>query len=306
MEKSEEGLKREALEMGWIPPERYKGDPEKFIEAEDFVERGKNFIPILKKNNEKLMGQMGQIKGELDQTKQALGEALDSLREFKKFHEESAKNAYARARRELLAQKSTAMREEDFDKTIQIDDAIHQMDQQMAAATKAEEEKGKKKGKEGDGGQKLDPAMQQWIGENASWYGVDQARTAYANAIALKVREENPTTIGLEFLNLVKEEVEDKFGGGRKGRGKKIEEEEDADEEEEDGGRRVGKVDGGRQASSFGGGGKGRGGKLTYDRLTPEAKKICDRYSAQLVGPNKAYKTEDEWRKAYCASVEGE
>lgn len=292
MDKSEQDIKREALEMGWIPPERYRGDPEKFIEAEDFVERGRNFIPILKKNNEKMLSQLGQMRGELDQTKQALGEAINALQQFKQFHEENAKNAYARARRELLKQKGEAMKEEDFDKVVAIEDNIHQMDQQMAAAQSKPPTKEKKDEKQPPA---LDPVMQQWINQNADWYGVNAEKTAYANSIALKVRRENPNLIGLEFLDMVKEEVEIAFGSKR---GKKKVEEE---EEEEVDDRANGKVASGSRQSSFNG--KGKGNKLTYDKLDPEAKKICDRYEQQLVGANKAYKTPEEWRKAYCESI---
>lgn len=273
--------RREALEMGWIPPEKYKGDPDRFVSAEEFVEKGRNFIPILRKNNEKLQGQIGSIKSELDQTKAALNDAIGALKEFKKFHEESSKQAYERARRELLSQKRDALTEGDFDKSIQIDETINKMDRQMEKMEATPTPKVEEKKVESP---ILDPVMQQWVQENADWYGKDAAKTSYANSIAYKVREENPTAIGLEFLNLVKEEVEERFG---------------VTEKQE----RTSKVDGGRQASrstSLG------SHKLSYADLDPAAKKICDRYGEKLVGENKAYKSMDEWRKHYCESIQGE
>lgn len=295
---TEVDMKKQALDMGWIPPERYKGDPEKFIEAEDFVERGKNFLPILKKNNEKLIGQMSEIRGELSQTKVALGDAINALNEFKRFHEESSKNAFERARQSLLLQKRDAMKEEDFDKVTQIEDTIHQMDRQMVEAEKKEEaEKGKRKEKrEGEGGEgKIDPVMQHWMTEN-TWYGADKKKTAYANAIAPALREEYPSVIGLDFLNLLRDEVEERFNGGGK-KEKTVDEEDDSNS----GGKRE-KVGSGRNSTSYG---EKRGKKLTYADLDGEARKVCDRYETQLVGPNKAYKTVDEWRKVYCESLEG-
>lgn len=273
--------RKEALDMGWIPPEKFKGDPERFVTAEEFVEKGRNFIPILRKNNEKLQSQIGGIKSELDQTKAALNDAIGALKEFKKFHEESSKMAYERARRELLQQKKEALTEGDFDRSIQIDESINKMDRQME---KAEEVKPVNKPTDQQQPQ-LDPVMQQWVKDNADWYGRDAKKTAYANSIAYKIREENPNAVGLEFLDLVKAEVEEVFG---------------VKEEVQE---RTSKVDGGRSATRTPTVG---GHKLTYADLDPAAKKICDRYGEKLVGPNKAYPDMETWRKHYCDSIQGE
>lgn len=277
-------FRKEALDMGWTPPEKFRGDPDKFISARDFVDRGKNFLPILRKNNEKLQSQIGGIKSELDQTKVALADAIGALKEFKKFHEESSKMAYERARRELLGQKKVALTEGDFDRSIEIDEAIGKMDRQMEQVKVQPQQEIKKDE------QKIDPIMQHWVQENADWYGVDKTKTAYANAIAVKVREDHPMAIGLEFLNLVKQEVEDRFSTPQ------------VKEEKEDKEERTSKVDGGRQSASTG---SNRGHKLTYADLPPEAKKACDRYGSQLVGPNKAFPDMDSWRKHYCSQVDG-
>jgi hypothetical protein len=43
-----------AQEMGWVPQEEWKGDPEKWRPAADFVDRGENILPILKDRVNKL------------------------------------------------------------------------------------------------------------------------------------------------------------------------------------------------------------------------------------------------------------
>lgn len=46
-EKKEEIVSR-AEKMGWVDKEEWKGDPEKWRPAQEFVERGENIVPILK------------------------------------------------------------------------------------------------------------------------------------------------------------------------------------------------------------------------------------------------------------------
>lgn len=50
---SEEVAER-AKEMGWVPKEEWKGDPEKWRPAEEFVSRGENVIPIMRDQIKKL------------------------------------------------------------------------------------------------------------------------------------------------------------------------------------------------------------------------------------------------------------
>ena len=47
--------------------------------------------------------------------------------------------------------------------------------------------------------------------------------------------------------------------------------------------------------------GGGGGTTKTYADLPPEAKQACENFAKKLVGPGRAYKTVEEWRKAYVA-----
>lgn len=49
----------EARQQGWTPKDEFKGDPEKWIDAEAFVSRGETVMPLLKK-------QVQSQKGEID------------------------------------------------------------------------------------------------------------------------------------------------------------------------------------------------------------------------------------------------
>lgn len=53
-EPKERDWEAEAKEYGWVPQEQFKGDAEKWRPAEEFVRRGEEILPIVRKQNEKL------------------------------------------------------------------------------------------------------------------------------------------------------------------------------------------------------------------------------------------------------------
>lgn len=52
----------EARAHGWIPPEEFKGDPSRHIDAEAFVKRADEFMPLLKKQNEGMRREIADLK----------------------------------------------------------------------------------------------------------------------------------------------------------------------------------------------------------------------------------------------------
>lgn len=57
-EKPDRDFEAEARDMGWVPEEDFRGDPDKWVDAEEFVTRGETFIPFLRANNRKLEDQL--------------------------------------------------------------------------------------------------------------------------------------------------------------------------------------------------------------------------------------------------------
>ena len=47
-------IEEEARKLGWVKQEEWKGDPDKWRPAEEFVERGRNIVPIMRERLEKL------------------------------------------------------------------------------------------------------------------------------------------------------------------------------------------------------------------------------------------------------------
>src|SRR5665213_3643268 len=81
----------EAKSMGWSPLEQWRGDPEKWVDADAFVERGHTVLPILRKVNKDLEGKLGQTTTELVQVKLALAEQAEALKAIKEFQSTEVK-----------------------------------------------------------------------------------------------------------------------------------------------------------------------------------------------------------------------
>jgi hypothetical protein len=257
-------LEQEAKTLGWVPKEQFRGDPERWTDAETFVTRGKEIMPILRKNNEKLVGEVGALKGELTQLQSTVAEAKDALKAFKEYHEDTSKRAYDAAMRDLRAQKAEAIKEADGDKVVQVEEAIDKLTEDAAkarlpvaapapAAVPAATPH---------------PDFVAWEKDNSAWLAEDDKK-AYAHSIGGYVRAMNPSVQGRAFLDLVTAEVEKHFGGPSPSQ----------------------KVEGGSTPTKR----SGRG----YGDLPTEAKQACDRFAARLVGPGKAFKSVEEFRSNY-------
>ena len=111
-------IEQEAKLQGWVPAEDFKGDQSKWVNAEDYVERGKQIMPILQNNNKRLLGEMDSMKSEVMSLKQALASQAESKEALKEFHEESSKAQVEKARREMLAELKQAKQDGDVEQEI--------------------------------------------------------------------------------------------------------------------------------------------------------------------------------------------
>ena len=264
----------EARAEGWRPLEQYKGDPNKWIDAEEFVKRGENILPLVKAQNSKL-------KAELEGQRQSLKEMRESMDNFKLFHEETTarllkekKAEYARAVADLKKARTEARENGDLDKVDEISDAIAD----LKAEAKAEETKTKKAPTAQSQDAILkDPVYQAWAKENP-WFGDDSdkenaRKSRLAVAVGQELRSKNPNISMSDFLEQITEEVESTFGGKKSSR------------------EAASKVEGSRR----GAGGTGR----SYADLPADARKQCDEDIKRHVGPNKVYKTAKEYQSYF-------
>lgn len=272
-----EQVEAEARQMGWKPQEEFKGDPDKWIDAETFVERGKTVLPILRKDNEKLHGHIGQLTEQVSHLQGLLTESQESIKALMEFHDQDAKRRVDAAIRKVKSELTSAQAAGDHEAVAELTDQLVD----LKAAAKEEKPASKKPDGEDHGGVapkkdfSKEPWFVQWRSEN-SWYGNDQVKTAVANSIAMRLRAEGDTSMNEAFLNKVAEQTERElaqYGGG---------------------GRAAQRVEAGAGRGNGGG-----GGSKTYADLPADAKAACDKQGQRLVGEGRAFKTQQDWRKYY-------
>lgn len=256
-------VESEARLQGWVPKSEFRGNESDWIDAETFVQRGREINPILRKNNER-------IQKELDATKRQMEELKKATEEFKKFQKEAYERKlqeYEVEIQDLKALKKKAVSDGDGDLVVELDDRIDELKAKKAEA-KAEDKK------EEDTSTSVDPEVQKatedWMEAN-TWYKTDTKMQAAADAIAIQVRNENPFLIGKEFFEEVDKALAEVFPAEKLG--KKV--------------RPRSPVESSKPSS------EGKGGKHSYDNLPADAKAACDKFVKQKL------MTRDEYVKMY-------
>ncbi len=284
-----EAVEKEARGMGWSPKEEWKGNPEKWIDAETFVKRGHEIMPILRENNKRQQKEIETLRGELSGLKKLFTDSQDAIKALKEFNSTTTLTEAKRTKDEIKEAIKKAKTDGDIDTEVQLTDQLSEVNTVIKAAEKeGKTEKVEKKPKDEPVDYTKDPVFIEWQGRN-DWYGTDKRRTRLANMIAEEMRMDSETKelVGKAFLDRLSEEVEitiaERAGGGSKSS----------------------KVEGSRGGRGNGEDG-GKGGK-GYTSLPADAKAYCEKMTARLVGEGRAYKTVEDWRKAYTAKYyEGE
>ena len=274
-EENQEALEKEAVDLGWAPRDKWRGDPDNWVDAKTFIERGKSMMPLLKKNNEDLRAEIGTLKGQMGQLGESLRAAQAVIDALEVSRDEDLKASAEAARAELKDQLATALENDDHAAVAELTQKMTDLTTAQAAqdADRKAAAEGKKKGAKG-GEPELAPEVKKWYDDHPDFIK-NQRKVALAQAIAVEMRQRGIATTGAEFLDAVADEVEKALGstglpskaeGGNGGTGR---------------------------TSSDSGGSKG------YDDLPQEAKDACERAAKRVVGPDRAHKDLTSWRKSY-------
>lgn len=271
-----------ARTMGWLPKAEFKGAPERWQDANAYLARGEEIMPILKANNQQLSGEVAALRAQNAKISQALTAASESIEELKSFNSQVALDRAKDSKGKLMTALAEAKKEGNTEREVELQDELSTLNASIRESEKAgKEEKpngGTKQTQETDFTKT--PEYQAWRAENASWFGPDRRRTAVAMAVAEELRQDpaNAGLVGRAFLDRITAEVQRTFasrtpqqrveGGGNSGEGERQE--------------------------------KGR----TYNDLPPEAKNACEKQAKKLVGEGRAFKTVEDWRKHYVTAYE--
>jgi hypothetical protein len=262
----------EAKKIGWIPKEEFKGDPKNWVDAQDFVESTRNYIPFIKHQNRDLTGKLEAATGKvqtLEQQLKAMKEQIDTLAEY---NSEANKEKLKEMRTQLIAELKDAKKEGDVDKEIRVTEKLTEA---TSALREADREPAKPNGSTTTQIQ-MPPEFAAWKAENP-WYEGDEVVQAGMTMIAKQMAASG------QLEGLTPRERFDKIGEATK---KKFKLDVVPN--------RVNKVEG-----SHGGAGDRQTGSRGYSDLPADVKAACDRFGNRLVGKDKKFPTIEAWRAKY-------
>jgi excinuclease UvrABC nuclease subunit len=158
-----------AMDKGWRPKEEWEGNPEEWVDSDEFIRRGELM--------DKISSQTRQMKG----LESRVSEQAETINELKTHHEKVAEIEYEKAMKALKDGKVRAMENEEFEKAMDYDDKIADLKEDKKATEKVKEEPAKQD----------DPEVNAWMEKN-SWYSSDAVMTGAAEAVALEYVRLNP------------------------------------------------------------------------------------------------------------------
>ena len=158
-----EDVETEALAMGWKPRSEFKGPDDKFVDAAEYVERGKTIMPFLRKE---LAGAYKKIEG----LEKAVKTSIQHI-------SKAEQRAYVKARADLDAELAHYAAAGDAANAKAVTDEIVALEKDVIA--KADDPE-------------TPPEMQAWMDENP-WYGTDDEMSAACDVIGRKVFNEGIT-----------------------------------------------------------------------------------------------------------------
>ena len=183
----------EARLLGWKPLEEFNGPPERWRDAEAFLEKGKQINGFLRKDFDKL-------RKELELRDQRIASLEGNIREFAEYHRETEARAYKRAIASLQEERKVALRESDGARVVEIEEQLDELKEasqkQLAPRAIAPRDQAQP-----------DPAFVAWVDANP-WYKENRTLRALVHDYAEEVKRQEPALIGTAFLDRVKQLVQ--------------------------------------------------------------------------------------------------
>lgn len=260
---------KEAEAAGWIPPARkdaLKGKP--FVDADVFLARRKEVLPIVQKENARLRAEVDRLTANQTQLSETINRAQAAIDALEMESSVKTAKAVEAAKREVQAELKAALEAGDHDAVAKLTmqaSELAAVDTEVKPKPKAEVQLPKPQD---------DPIFVQWM-EDISWWNVDKRKTRLALVISQELRAEGDRTMGRAFLDKVAAEVEAQTAPA-----KELE-------------RGESKVDSGRNSDTS------RAQRQGYDGLSADAKKQCDDDSRGKFGAGKRYADAAAFRAAW-------
>lgn len=267
---SEEIIK-EATELGWKPKDKFVGDESKWIPADEFVEKGRHVLPIMRENNARLKRELLTRDQKIDTLEKSVQASTKAIAALQKVQSDATRAAVEAAIKRTKDEIREAREDGDIDKELTLQEKLGDLKKAKEAP-----DSGATPETPEDKKDTVSPEFRAWEAKN-TWFGgtskEDKQKTKAVIRIAEDLRDEGETAMGEEFMDLCVARYEQQFAPS---------------------GRPSSKVENGSHGRSAGG-----NGKKGYADLPKEAKEACEEFADSVVGEGKLHKTKAEWQAAY-------
>lgn len=268
------GIEARARRMGWRPETEYRGKAA-WVPAEEFVASAEENLPVLRDRLRRLDDDIVKRDRTITDLTKKFDEVTQVLGEFSEHNRTLAERTYARARREIVEEMKSAVKEGDVEAFEARQQQLEELD-----ATKPKPAPEKKAVVETPAPRaepQISTVAKRWIDDPGNaWFHTNQRMNAFATAAHADNMRAGMTEA--ESLEAVSTEVRETFP-------KQFETENPA--------RRA---PGAVAAPSASGAVSPKKKAKTFDDLPPVAKKQCDRFVAQIKGyTREKYLADYDW-----------
>jgi hypothetical protein len=189
----------EASRKGWVPKEKYRGDPAKWKPASQFLEDGKRYQKNLETRLERLERENEELKR--------------SGKAFAEYHEQqmqSKQQEIDTAIKQLRVEKSRATADGEHNLAVELEDRIELLKEEKKGLQPTPTPTEDRRGKQPPQDAVNSPIVREWVEDGNEWFDdkpeLRQVAFDYANELV------NKTEIrGRKFLDMVAEHVREQF-----------------------------------------------------------------------------------------------
>ena len=182
---TESSTEDRAKRMGWVSEENFKGDKDRWIGADKFLERGENELPIMRERMKKMDGTIVGLNSTISGMKDTFG----------KFQEHQAgvsKRAYEKAMKDITGRQREAVEKGDTDSF----DKAEKEKEDLVLEVPIEDDS------------VAEVEFNQWVAGN-KWFNEPDLQK-YASTMSVYIQDQSGLT-GVKLYDEVKKEVELRF-----------------------------------------------------------------------------------------------
>jgi len=117
-----------ARALGWRPKEQFTGDPERWLPAEQFLQRGYESPGMMRQNLHRLTDEITAVRNQNLELRQRVDESVQVVTDLTGLVRTADKRAYDKARQELLAEREKAVQTGDTDAFNKVDGNLRELE----------------------------------------------------------------------------------------------------------------------------------------------------------------------------------